>query len=102
MARREYSLTDWERLTEVILSSEIINTLDGHLGQVVVIKLRNKKTIQGNLQNFDQRMNLILTDSKDITGDDAKGLDKVLLRGDNIILVSLPNTPDQKDDDGSV
>ncbi len=79
------------------MSSEIINALDDYLDEVIVIKLRNKKTIQGNLQNFDQRMNLILTDSKDITGDHAKNLDNVLLRGDNIILVSLPDIPNQKD-----
>ena len=81
------------------MSSEIVNTLDSYLNKVIVIKLRNKKTIQGNLQNFDQMMNFILTDSKDITEDDDKNLDKVLLRGDNIIMVSLPNTPNQKDDD---
>ena len=80
------------------MSSEIINTLDDCLDQVVMIKLRNKKTIQGNLQDFDQRMNLILTDSKDITGDDVKSLDKVLVRGDNIILVSLPDISNQKDE----
>ena len=83
------------------MSSEIINTLDGYLDQVIMIKLRNKKTIQGNLQDFDQHMNLILTDSKDITVDNVKSLDKVLLRGANIIMVSLPDTPNQKDD-GSV
>ena len=75
--------------------------MDGYLDQVIVIKLRNKKTIQGNLQDFDQHMNLILTDSKDITTDDVKSLDKILLRGSNIILVSLPDTQNQKDN-GSV
>ena len=83
------------------MSSEIINTLDGYLDQVIMIKLRNKKTIQGNLQDFDQHMNLILTDSKDISADNVKSLDKVLLRGANIIMISLPNTQNQKDD-GSV
>ena len=83
------------------MSSEIISTLDGYLDQVIMIKLRNKKTIQGNLQDFDQHMNLILTNSKDITADNVKSLDKVLLRGANIIMVSLPDTPNQKDD-GSV
>jgi len=81
------------------MSSEIVNTLDSYLNKVIVIKLRNKKTIQGNLQNFDQMMNLILTNSKDITEDDVKNLDNVLLRGDNIVVVSLPNKPNQKDDD---
>lgn len=84
------------------MSSEIVNTLDSYLNKVIIIKLRNKKTIQGNLQNFDQMMNLFLTDSKDITEDDDKNLNKVLLRGDNIVMVSLSNMYnllDQKDDD---
>ena len=83
------------------MSSEIINTLDDYLDQVIVIKLRDNKTIQGNLQGFDQMMNLVLTDSKDISGDDIKNPDKVLLRGANIILVSLPDISNQKDD-GSI
>ena len=83
------------------MSSEIVNTLDSYLNKVIVIKLRNKKTIQGNLQAFDQQMNLILTNSKDITEDDVKSLDKIILRGDNIIMASLPdksNSLNPKDD----
>ncbi|WP_420544710.1 LSM domain-containing protein [Nitrosopumilus sp.] len=83
------------------MSSEIINTLDDYLDQVIVIKLRDNRTIQGNLQGFDQMMNLVLTDSKDISGDDVKNPDKILLRGANIILVSLPDISNQKDD-GSI
>jgi small nuclear ribonucleoprotein (snRNP)-like protein len=80
------------------LSSEVINALDDYLDKVIVIKLQNKKTVQGNLQCFDHMMNIVLTDSEDITGDDVKNPDKVLLRGDNIILVSLPDIPNQKDE----
>jgi len=83
------------------LSSEIVKILEECINKVIVIKLRNKKTIQGNLQAFDQQMNLILTNSKDITEDDAKSLDKIVLRGDNIIIVSLPdksNSLNPKDD----
>ena len=76
-----------------------MNALDEYLNKTIMIKLRNKKTIQGKLQYFDQQMNITLTDSKDITTEDVKNLDKVLLRGANIILVSLPYTPNQKDDD---
>jgi small nuclear ribonucleoprotein (snRNP)-like protein len=35
-------------------------------------------------------MNLLLTESQDITGDEVKNLDKIILRGDNILIVSLP------------
>jgi len=65
--------------------------LDECVNKVIVIKLRNKKTIQGNLQAFDQQMNIILTNSEDITEDDVKSLDKIILRGDSIIIVSLPD-----------
>ncbi len=77
--------------------SEIINTLDDYLDKIIVIKLQNKKTVQGNLQSFDHMMNIVLTDSKDITGDNVKNPNKVLLRGGNIMLVSLPDISNQKD-----
>ncbi len=73
------------------MSSEIIKLLDDCVNKVIVIKLRNKKIIQGSLQAFDQQMNLILTNTEDITEDDVKSLDKIILRGDNIIMVSLPD-----------
>ncbi len=83
------------------MSSEIIKLLDDCVNKVIVIKLRNKKIIQGSLQAFDQQMNLILTNTEDITEDDVKSLDKIILRGDNIIMVSLPdksNSLNPKDD----
>ena len=83
------------------MSSEIVKILDECLNKVIVIKLRNNKIIQGNLQAFDQQMNLILTNSKDITEDDVKSLDQIILRGDNILMVSLPdksNSLNPKDD----
>ena len=83
------------------MSSEIGKILGDCIDKVILIKLRNKKTIQGTLQAFDQQMNLILTNSKDITEDEVKSLDKIILRGDNIIIVSLPdksNSLNPKDD----
>ena len=83
------------------MSSEIVKILDECVNKVIVIKLRNKKTIRGNLQVFDQQMNLTLTNCEDITEDDVKSLNEILLRGDNIIMVSLPDKSDSlapKDD----
>jgi small nuclear ribonucleoprotein len=83
------------------VSSEIVKLLDECVNKVIVIKLRNKKTIRGNLQVFDQQMNLTLTNCEDITEDDVKSLNEILLRGDNIIMVSLPDKSDSlapKDD----
>ena len=43
-----------------------------------------------NIRDLVHGMNLILSSSKDITEDDVKSLDKIIVRGGNTIMVSLP------------
>lgn len=74
------------------MSSEIVKILDDCLNKVIVIKLKNNKIIQGNLRAFDQHMNLVLINSEDITEEDVKSLNEIILRGDNIIVASLPES----------
>ncbi len=71
------------------MSSEINKILDDCLNKVIIIKLKNRTILQGTLKVFDPHMNLLLENSQDITEDKAKNLDKIILRGDNIIAVSL-------------
>jgi len=72
------------------LSSEIVKILVSCINKVILIKLRNNQIIQGKLQTFDEHMNLILIESEDITDDKVKNLDKIILRGDNVLIISLP------------
>ena len=71
------------------MSSEIAKILSGCINKVVLIKLRNNQIIQGKLQTFDEHLNLILMDSEDITDDKVKNLNKIILRGDNVLIISL-------------
>ena len=63
-------------------------------------------TIQGNLRSFDQGMNLVLIDSNDISKKNVTRLNKILIRGDNIMMLSLSSTTfnslTPKDDDASI
>ena len=72
------------------MSSEINKILDICVNKKILNKLKNHMIITGNLQIFDQHMNLVLTKVEDITEEKPKNLDKIILRGDNILIVSLP------------
>ena len=68
------------------LLSEFIN-------KPILIKLRNKHTIKGILQIFDDHMNLVLEKTEDIISEnEVVSLGKIILRGDNILIISLPST----------
>jgi small nuclear ribonucleoprotein len=58
--------------------------------KVVLLRLRNTKTVQGTLIDFDIHMNLTLDNAEDISEGKTEKLGKILLRGDNILAVSLP------------
>ncbi|MFQ5573930.1 MAG: LSM domain-containing protein [Nitrosopumilaceae archaeon] len=73
------------------MSSEIVNILDGCINKVIMIRIRNNRMIRGTLQAFDTHMNLTLSKSEDITNDKVENLDRIILRGDNIIAVYLPD-----------
>ena len=70
------------------MSSEIDKILDSCINKIILIKLKNRTILRGNLKAYDQHMNLILTEVEDITEDKVKNLDKIVLRGDNILIVS--------------
>ncbi|MHA7734575.1 LSm family protein [Nitrosopumilus sp. S6] len=73
------------------MADEISTLMANSKDKVVLLRLRNNKTIQGVLQDFDIHMNLTLENAEDITEEKAEPLGKVLLRGDNILAISLPD-----------
>ena len=68
-----------------------VKVLEESIGKVVLIKLKGNKVIRGSLQGFDQHMNLTLDESQEVLeGDSIKDLGTIIVRGDNIILISPP------------
>jgi small nuclear ribonucleoprotein len=72
------------------MADEISNLMNQSKDQSVLLRLRNNKTVKGNLVDFDVHMNLTLNDAEDVTEETPTNLGKILLRGDNILAISLP------------
>jgi small nuclear ribonucleoprotein len=69
---------------------EIPTLLNYSKNKIIQLRLQNNKTIRGTLQDFDSHQNLILDDVEDISDGKAVKLGKILLRGNNIISISVP------------
>ena len=68
-----------------------VKVLDETVGKVVLIKLKGGKVIRGNLQGFDQHMTLSLETAEEVAEDgSSKSLGTLIVRGDNIIMISPP------------
>ena len=72
------------------MTDEISTAMISCQGKFVLLRLRDSTTIQGLLINFDIHMNLTLENAENITDEKHLSLGKVLLRGDNILVISLP------------
>ena len=80
------------------MADEISTLMTNSKGRTVLLRLRNSRTIQGRLKDFDIHMNLTLDGAEDITaaaggdsGTAPESLGNILLRGDNILAISLPD-----------
>ncbi len=72
------------------MAFEISTLMNNSEGKIVLLRMKNSKTVQGTLKNFDIHMNLTLVDAEDISDEKSEKLGTVLIRGDNILAVSIP------------
>ena len=69
----------------------IEHVLEKSIGKTVLIKLRGGRTLRGLLEGFDQHVNLVLKNAENITDpDDIQELGTIVLRGDNVVMISPP------------
>jgi len=72
------------------LSSDVfLKVLSKSVGNTVLVKLRNGKMLRGQLQGYDQHMNLVLENAEEIHNENSSSkLGTIVVRGDNIIMIS--------------
>ena len=72
------------------MAYEISTLMTNSKDKTVLLRLRNNKTVTGTLKDFDIHMNLTLENAEETFEDKSTKLETVLIRGDNILAVSLP------------
>ena len=72
------------------MADEISTLMNNSKTKDVLLRLRNNKTVHGILKDFDVHMNLTLDDAEDISEETPLKLGAILLRGDNILAISIP------------
>lgn len=73
------------------MSGMTTQILEESLGKTVIVRLRGGKNLRGKLKGFDQHLNLVLEETEDITNaENVKKLGVIIVRGDNVIIISPP------------
>ena len=73
------------------MSEMTAKILEDSLGKTVLVRLKGGKHIRGKLKGFDQHLNLVLDETEDTTNpENVKKLGLIIVRGDNVILISPP------------
>lgn len=73
------------------MSDMATQILEESLEKPVLVRLRGGRSLRGKLKGFDQHLNLVLEDTDDITDkENTKRLGVIIVRGDNVIIISPP------------
>jgi len=73
------------------MSEMTTKILEESLGKIVLVRLKGGRNLRGRLKGFDQHLNLVLDETEDTTNPEGvKKLGLIIVRGDNVILISPP------------
>ena len=64
-----------------------LNILERHTNKIVMLTLKDGRTLEGKLAGFDEYMNMILEDAEETKEGQVRRLGIVVLRGNNIVTI---------------
>jgi small nuclear ribonucleoprotein len=68
-----------------------MDLLSMSLNSIVLVKLKGGRQLRGKLKNYDAHLNLTLDEAEEIIDDgENNSLGTIILRGDNVIIISPP------------
>jgi len=74
-----------------VMSEMTTEILEQNLTKIVLVRLKGGKSLRGHLKGFDQHLNLVLEETEDISvPENMKKLGLIIVRGDNVVLISPP------------
>ncbi|MFP3299714.1 MAG: LSM domain-containing protein [Thermoplasmatales archaeon] len=65
-----------------------LGVMQSLLQKNVSLLLKDNTVLEGILQSYDEFMNVVLTETEEITADTRRKLGTVILRGNNVVRIS--------------
>ncbi|MDP6671228.1 MAG: small nuclear ribonucleoprotein [archaeon] len=71
------------------MANRPFDLLNDAIGKEVLVTLKGSMEVRGTLKAFDVHMNIVLENAEQLeNGEAKKKLGKLMVRGDNVILIS--------------
>ena len=79
------------------MTNRPLDVLNDSLNSSVIIRLKGGREYRAELKGYDMHMNLTLTNVEEILENgEGKKYKEMVIRGDTVVFVSPPTTPQEK------
>jgi small nuclear ribonucleoprotein len=66
-----------------------LDVLEKSLNQKLSLLLKDGRTVEGKITGYDEYMNMVLEDVEEIFEDNKRRLGTIILRGNNVVSISI-------------
>ena len=66
-----------------------LDVLEKSINQKLALLLKDGRSVEGTLSGYDEYMNMVLSDVEETHNDAKRRLGTIILRGNNVVSISL-------------